>query len=437
MEIKSVKIEEIKLDPNNARKHSEKNLAAISASLEKFGQRKPIVVHNGVILAGNGTYSAACSLGWEEIAIVEVPSEWDSDTAKAYALADNRTAELAEWDTEHLAKQLLELDEMGWEVGELGFDVPEKPEDKTEKPSISLAEKFLVPPFSVLDTRAGYWQQRKRMWLDYGIKSEEGRKKNLLNFSKTINPEGLTSIFDPVLCEIAYRWFTAPDSQILDPFAGGSVRGITAAYLGHNYLGLELSETQVKANEQQADGLLEDKRGLVSWIIGDSNKSLDALPEAFEADLIMSCPPYADLEVYSDDPDDISNMPYPDFLEIYRSIIAKAASKLKEDRFAFWVVTEVRDKKTGLYRNFVPDTIEAFEDAGLSFYNDIILLSPVGNAAMRAGNFFTNSRKLGRIHQNVLVFVKGDPKKATEFCGEVDFTTESTFFSDDEEAGWA
>jgi hypothetical protein len=73
----------------------------------------------------------------------------------------------------------------------------------------------------------------------------------------------------------------------------------------------------------------------------------------------------------------------------------------------------------------------------MHFYNDIILLSPVGNAAMRAGNFFTNSRKLGRIHQNVLVFVKGDPKKATEFCGEVDFTTESTFFVENEETPWA
>ena len=437
MEIKVVKLEEIQLDKNNARTHSEENLEAISASLEKFGQRKPIVVHKGVILAGNGTYEAAKRLLWEEITIAQAPEDWDEATAKAYALADNRTAELAEWNTEHLTKQLLELTELGWEIGDLGFDVPELPEEKKEKLSNSLAEKFLVPPFSVLDTRAGYWQQRKRMWLDYGIRSEEGRKKNLLNFSKTINPEGLTSIFDPVLCEIAYRWFTAPDSQILDPFAGGSVRGITAAYLGHNYLGLELSETQVKANEQQADDLLGDKRAGVSWIIGDSNKSLDNLPEAFKADLIMSCPPYADLEVYSDDPDDISNMAYPDFLEIYSSIIKKAVSKLKEDRFAFWVVTEVRDKKTGLYKNFVPDTISIFEEAGMPFYNDIVLLSPVGNAAMRAGNFFTTSRKLGRIHQNVLVFVKGDPKKATEFCGEVDFTTESTFFAEEGESSWA
>lgn len=122
MELKTVKLDEIKQDPNNARKHSEKNLAAICGSLEQFGQRKPIVVHNGVILAGNGTYAAAKSLGWNEIAIVEVPQEWDAATAKAYALADNRSAELAEWDEGILTVALLDLTDLNWSLEELGFD---------------------------------------------------------------------------------------------------------------------------------------------------------------------------------------------------------------------------------------------------------------------------------------------------------------------------
>ena len=119
-----ISITDLSLDPKNARKHSARNLEAIAASLEKFGQRKPIVVHRGVVLAGNGTLEAAKSLGWTEIDVAEVPDDWDNDTAKAYALADNRTAELAEWDESELAKQLLELQDADWDIQELGFDIP-------------------------------------------------------------------------------------------------------------------------------------------------------------------------------------------------------------------------------------------------------------------------------------------------------------------------
>jgi DNA modification methylase len=127
--IQKLPIAKLSLDPQNARKHSQRNLDAIAASLDKFGQRKPIVIHKGVILAGNGTVEAAKSLGWTDIDAVEVPSEWDDETAKAFALADNRSAELAEWDESELAKQLLELDAGGWDINELGFEIPEIPVD--------------------------------------------------------------------------------------------------------------------------------------------------------------------------------------------------------------------------------------------------------------------------------------------------------------------
>jgi site-specific DNA-methyltransferase (adenine-specific) len=142
-----IQIEQLSLDPKNARKHSQRNLDAIAASLEKFGQRKPIVVHRGVVLAGNGTLEAAKSLGWTEIEIAEVPDDWDDDTAKAYALADNRTAELAEWDESALAKQLLELQDADWDISELGFDVPdiaetrEVDEDEIPEPPVEPVSK--------------------------------------------------------------------------------------------------------------------------------------------------------------------------------------------------------------------------------------------------------------------------------------------------------
>jgi DNA modification methylase len=126
MEVTRRLISDLTLDPRNARLHSQKNLDAIKKSLTQFGQRKPIVVtHDGVVLAGNGTMEAAKSLGWDHIDVTTTPADWDINTARAYALADNRTAELAEWDENVLAKQLLELIDADFDIEAIGFEMPE------------------------------------------------------------------------------------------------------------------------------------------------------------------------------------------------------------------------------------------------------------------------------------------------------------------------
>ena len=149
-----ISITNLSLDPKNARKHSARNLEAIAASLEKFGQRKPIVVHRGVVLAGNGTLEAAKSLGWTEIDVAEVPDDWDNDTAQAYALADNRTAELAEWDESELAKQLLELQDADWDITEIGFEItkvldePNFQPENIEQPRLDQRAPIMCPQCS-------------------------------------------------------------------------------------------------------------------------------------------------------------------------------------------------------------------------------------------------------------------------------------------------
>ena len=129
-----------------------------------------------------------------------------------------------------------------------------------------------------------------------------------------------------------------------------------------------------------------------------------------EYDFMLTCPPYADLEVYSDDPKDLSNMEYSEFVKAYTEIIRKTTAKLKENSYAVCVVGEVRNKK-GYYYNFVSDTIKAFEVAGLIYYNEIILTQPIGTAALRANNIFGKYRKVIKSHQNVLVFLKGNEKE--------------------------
>ena len=227
-----------------------------------------------------------------------------------------------------------------------------------------------------------------------------------------------TSIFDPVLCEIAYRWFSPVGGLILDPFAGGSVRGIVASKLGRQYIGHELRQEQVTANRAQGSELCGDEEFPPAWICGDS-LTIDKTCADVNADMVFSCPPYADLEVYSDNPADLSTMRYEDFKTAYFEIIKKTCARLKPDSFACFVVGEVRDKK-GNYYNFVGDTVEAFKAAGLSFYNEAILLTAVGSLPIRAGKQFSASRKLGKTHQNILVFVKGDGKRAAQRCGTVE-----------------
>lgn len=105
----AVPIANLKLDPKNARKHDERNLSAIGKSLSQFGQRLPIVVQKqgNVIRAGNGRVTAARKLGWTHIAAVVV-DESEAESV-AFALADNRTADLAEWDTFNLSEILATL----------------------------------------------------------------------------------------------------------------------------------------------------------------------------------------------------------------------------------------------------------------------------------------------------------------------------------------
>ena len=290
-----------------------------------------------------------------------------------------------------------------------------------------VAARFTFAPFTTLDARSGEWQERKRAWTSIGIRSEEARTcegKNAWN-DLSLNPRAAEStrkiagvgdgptIFDPVLCELVYRWWSPPSGVVLDPFAGGSVRGIVAGCLGRRYWGSELRSEQVEANRIQADTIRPKVAPL--WTCGDSRLTLGNAPEA---DLVFSCPPYGDLEVYSDDPSDLSAMDWGDFLTAYREIITASCSRLRQDRFACFVVGDFRDGR-GCYRNFVGETIAAFLGAGLELYNEAILLTSVGSAAMRVSKQFAAGRKLCKVHQNVLVFVKGNPARAARACGDL------------------
>lgn len=359
--------------------------------------------------------------------------------------------------------------------GEQPTDLFGNPIEK--KQAGALAERFIVPPFSVLDARQGYWTKRKAEWVAMGITSESGRSENwsafsdlcrenggakiksnihnlsqvalaesqgrLDKFRNKVSRKGVlhtsesgridgeefdggdcwvgsgTSIFDPVLCELAYAWFAPQGGKILDPFAGGSVRGIVAEKLGCHYTGIELREEQIAANQVQAK-----KIGVTpNWILGDSSRIDKLIPvppyeEMF--DMIFACPPYYDLEEYSESAEDGSaKQTYAEFLVWYENIFKLCVKRLKWNRFAVIVVGEIRDDD-GWYRNFVGDTVSVMQRCGLRYYNEAILVTAVGSLPLRVNTQFGGYRKLGKTHQNVLVFYNGtNPDQINEKFGKL------------------
>ena len=488
--------------PYNPRTITDEAARALEASMVAFGDISGIVFNftTGNLVAGHqrrrvlqGMGAEAIEWAREEVAGVDGPERrgtirtdrgvfgvrgvhWPLEKEMAANVAANSPTLTGTFDDNVLGEVLGQI-EAGdadlfsalrfEELWEPAPPEPEQAESATPPNSGALAARFGIPPFSVLNAREGWWQERKRAWLALGIQSELGRGANLLAmegarerqagysgglildavsssdaafYAKKRKHEAETgttltraeflevyvqptdalasgtSIFDPVLCELAYRWFSPPNGVVLDPFAGGSVRGIVASHIGRRYFGVDLRAEQVEANAGQA---LAAKEPAPVWRCGDS-QNIATICADVEADFIFSCPPYGDLEVYSDNEADISNMPYAEFVTAYRAIIAASCTLLRQDRFACFVVGDIRDK-AGNYRNFVGDTVEAFRAAGLELYNEAILVTAVGSLSIRAGRQFGATRKLGKTHQNVLVFVKGDGKRATLALGECDF----------------
>lgn len=601
---------------NNPVQLSKHDFEQIKISLDKFGLVLPLVANqparkNGKRRLIDG-HQRKTILVYSEMADTETVLDVRVPNRK---LTERECDELSirlrrntgEFDFDVLANQFDAGDLLDWgfEEFELGMDAPV---DYSEKGS--LVDRFVVPPFTVLDARQGYWQDRKRQWFALGIEGEAGRagsteaNPNLDAIWASVSPGhsprpatkrgkdghtvrgdghgrdvtdagGGTSVFDPVLAEILYRWFCPPGGLVINPTSGESVYGIVAGYLGYRYSGVELRKEQNDSNRAQwevvkaganpyiidggngfditaptpdevklvdllakphvADGRLqylpmgaykeaveknniawikqngtpigfvllspktrtnvlkieqiakheaappgvgkalfsyaveratEEKRAALQlevrqdnnnaigfynhmgmnligekgdnylyelilnnpiagtgalvdpvWLEGDGQNVYELVGE--DADFILCCPPYHDLEIYSDDERDLSNMEYDEFITVYNNIIAASVKRLKDNRFAAFVVGDIRDKN-GNYRNFVSHTIQAFIDAGCALYNEAVVVTAIGSLPLRVTKSFQAGRKLGKTHQNVLVFVKGDWRQAMKELPELE-----------------
>lgn len=389
-------------------------------------------------------------------------SELTDDEQREFIIKDN--VGFGEWDMEALSNEwdAEDLDAWGvdvWQTSEDGGgDGADDGGGESEQQNASLNDRFVVPPFSILDTRKGYWQARKKMWReqigDMGesrndklIKSPEIKYKGLYQrtrkhreelgvsfkeyIEKYVPAEVLeheaskvlskgVSLFDPVLSETMCKWFTPYEgAKIFDCFAGDTYKGLVFAMCGFSFRGVELRQEQVDINNRVLEG-----RGLDIEYICDDGQNVAKHFDPESQDMLFSCPPYYDLEVYSKDERDASNQgTYEEFIAILDKAFKAALTCLKPNRFAVVVVGDVRDKKTGFYYGFADDVKRIFKEGGASLYNEIILVETGASTALRASRYM-ESRKVAKMHQNVLVFYKGDPKDILANFPKIDYNPE-------------
>lgn len=382
-------------------------------------------------------------------------SELTDEEQREFIIKDN--VGYGEWDMDALANEwdAEDLNEWGVDVWE---DNPENANGSSTSSSpskSSLNDRFVVPPFSILDSRKGYWQARKKVWReligDMGesrndtlIKSPEIKYKDLylktrqhreelgLSFkeyldkyvpddvkeleAKKVLSQGV-SLLDPVMAELVCRWFGQENCKSFDCFAGDSVFGFVSAHLGNEFVGIELRPEQAQLNSDRVEGM-------TARYICDDGQNVAQHIEPDSQDLLFSCPPYFDLEKYSDLPNDASNQgSYEDFIAILRNAFTAAIGCLKENRFAVIVVGDVRDKSTGFYYDFCGDIKKIFKDNGVNLYNEIILIEAGASTALRASRYM-ESRKVAKMHQNVLVFYKGKTKDIKNNFKKIEYASE-------------
>lgn len=265
-----------------------------------------------------------------------------------------------------------------------------------------------IKPWTVLRKDSRDWQrQRKQLIAEHQLDDRGGRPDTAIYKGKNTKTHqrisGGASVFDPVLSRCMTAWYTPRGGSIIDPFAGGATRGVIAHSMGREYHGVDLMEEQIRYNQQHYQE--------PHWHHGDAYEYLQGIPDGTH-DAALTCPPYWNLERYTDDPRDLSTMSLDGFLEAHTRIIAETARTLRENSFAVWVIGDKRDKH-GHLAGLPWHTAQAFRNAGMPMVNDHILVTPVGSKFWTLGRTFRATRSATRLHQYVLVFVKGDRREAT------------------------
>lgn len=391
----------------------------IKLSIIKYGFSFPFFVwksnNKNYILDGHGRFETLCRMQKDgyiipDLPVVEVQAKTKKEAKEKLLRLNSTYGKMTKESVLEFADDIdLNFDEIALPDTVIDFSDGEEIDEGEETKKEALADKFIIPPFDIFDAKQGAWLNRKRFW-NAQINDKAQARADVEVYSDNMKYEGhemempTVSILDPVLSEVVCHWFTPnKKSEVFDVFAGDTVFGYVSATLGHNFKGIELRKEQADFNNERTKDLT------AHYYCDDGRNVLKYIKEETQ-DLLFSCPPYFDLEVYSDLENDASNQDsYEDFYKILDEAFTKAIKCLKKDRFAVIVCGDVRNKKTGEYYNFPNDIINTFKNNGMILYNNIKLLTPLGTAMLRAGKYMIH-RKTAHVYQDVLIFYKGEQK---------------------------
>lgn len=213
------------------------------------------------------------------------------------------------------------------------------------------------------------------------------------------------SIFNPHLAQMILSAYCPTKAKIYDAFGGGGTRGFIATAMGHDYLGVEIRADEVERIQRQMDTL-----GLHFTMVAEDSTKFAIQPEVF--DFSYSCPPYYDLEVYSELEGDMSNADtYEDFLKMLAQSLVISYLGLKPGALCVWVVGNFRDKK-GCLVHFNGDLARLGKEVGFDLWDELIFWGASGAAHQRAGQFEAN-RKSVRVHEYIVIFKKPERSKSS------------------------
>ena len=215
---------------------------------------------------------------------------------------------------------------------------------------------------------------------------------------------GTYSIFPYQLAVWMLLRYAPPGSKVLDAFAGGPPRAVAASMEGYEYHGVDIRQEAIDENLT----LLNKLNLAADYYLDDA--TLMKTVEDTDFDFSYTCPPYYDLEIYSNNPNDLSNSKnYQTFNEFMKQSIVNIYDRLKPGSFSCMVVGNFRDKKTSELIDFRGDTVNNHKSAGFIFWQDIVLAKSKGSAAVRAGNSW-KGKKLVPQHEYLLVFKKPESR---------------------------
>lgn len=263
-------------------------------------------------------------------------------------------------------------------------------------------DRFTVPATSIWPCPRDAAQIKLREFVgDEGQSRADAFGKNWLPTSSPNGPrENAASIFNPTLAGLIVTAYSDPGDHIIDPFGGGGTRAVLSAHLGRHYAGVEIRREEAERVAARLTDLGLNDRAVIHC--ADSTRF--DWPHR-TADMLITCPPYFDLEVYSSDPGDLSTRSsYEGFLDGISEVIRRSLFGLRSGAFAVWVAGRFRHGKTGELLDFPGDLIRLHRLHGFRLY-DVIVYTPANPQALYRQGIFDKTRKTVRVHEEVLVFL--------------------------------